>query len=320
MSGVAREVTSLPDVAFNRNQIQKGSKSFSFASFFFSSLERQGAWALYAWCRYCDDQIDQADNAQAALQALEDLERETRACYQPGFTSNNPVFQSMTWVVRAFQIPQKYPLDLLRGMRLDVEDRGFETLSELEDYCYCVAGVVGLMMCHVMGVNRTEALSNAVAMGQAMQLTNICRDVDQDLKINRIYFPREWLRELGFETANPATLRTQFAADRGRKNWQVLSERALVRADELYAEGLVGLNALSFRAALAVAIAARVYRKIGTKVRRQGVRAWDSRAYTTLPEKLWTATCASVAVAGRLLSRIWRPWSPRTIDVIWGKS
>lgn len=311
---------ALPDVAFNRDQIQKGSKSFSFASFFFSPLERQGAWALYAWCRYCDDQIDQASGPTEALQALADLETQTRACYRPGFSTQNPVFQSLHWVVREFQIPEKYPMDLLRGMRMDVEDQGFETLAQLEDYCYCVAGVVGLMMCHVMGLSRTEALSNAVAMGSAMQLTNISRDVDQDLKISRIYFPREWLRDAGFQTADRAQLLKDFAADPGRQQWLALSERALSRADVLYAEGVQGLNALSFRAALAVAIAARVYRKIGVKVRSQGVRAWDQRAYTTLPEKLWTATCATLMVARRLVDRIWRRWQPRPIDTIWGQT
>lgn len=300
-------------VGFSRDQIRKGSKSFSFASFFFSKTEREGAWLLYSWCRACDDRIDQAPSAEAQLQALADLERDTRRAARGDQTLTDPVFQGLAVVLREFQIPEKYPLDLLRGMRMDVEGREYQTLEELEEYCYCVAGVVGLMMCHVMGLSDSRALSNAVAMGSAMQLTNICRDVEDDLALGRIYIPTDFLLEAGLTRAN-------FATSAGRARWPALTARLLDAADERYRHGVAGLRYLSFRAALAVAIAGRVYRRIGVKVRARGERAWENRTYTRLPEKLATALIATADVGRRLFTRLWRPWRPARIDRVWGQT
>lgn len=302
-------------VDYGRRQIQVGSKSFSFASFFFSERERQGAWLLYSWCRYCDDEIDRAASPTEALARLSALEELTHAACHGDMALEHPVFQGLRWVTREFQIPEKYPLDLLRGMRMDVEGRSYENLAELEDYCYCVAGVVGLMMCHVMGLSRTEALSNAVALGSAMQLTNICRDVDQDLALGRVYFPRQWLREAGI--ADGPDLLHNFAAPEARKKWASLAARLLRVADERYQHGILGLDSLSFRAALAVGIAGRVYRQIGVKVLAHGDQAWDHRCYTRLDEKLWVAAQAVVDIGWRLFHRMWNRWQPQPISAVW---
>lgn len=294
-----------------------GSKSFSFASFFFSKKERQAAWLLYSWCRYCDDQIDQAADPTVALRALNNLELKTRQAFDSSVELPEPVFEGLRWIATEFSIPPKYPLDLLRGMRMDVEGRSYQNLAELEDYCYCVAGVVGLMMCHIMGLSRSEALNNAVSMGSAMQLTNICRDFDKDLKIQRIYVPREWLWEAGFEER---TLFTDFGSPEGRKKWPALAARLLAVADERYQHGVLGLPSLSFRAALAVAIAGKVYREIGIKVLARGPKAWDDRSYTRLAEKLRLAALAVVDVSRRLAHRIWTRWEPKPIGRVWGES
>lgn len=300
-------------LAFARDQIRHGSKSFAFASFFFSPRERAGAWLLYSWCRACDDRIDRAPDARSALRALQELESATLAAAR-GTPSTDPVFQGLAIVLKEFGIPEKYPLDLLRGMRMDVEGRRYETLEELEEYCYCVAGVVGLMMCHVMGLSDERALPHAVALGSAMQLTNICRDIDEDLKLGRVYVPTEFLKAAGLED------REVFASRAGRARWPLVTDRLLDVADARYATGIAGLKYLSFRAAMAVAIAGRVYRRIGVKVRRRRERAWDQRSYTHFSEKLWTAATAAVDVACRLSTRIWRRWRPVRIDRVWGQS
>lgn len=304
--------TGLDLVSHGREQIQKGSKSFAFASFFFSQTERVGAWLLYSWCRACDDRIDQAPNREAQLAALAELERDTARAARFDETLTDPVFRGLAVVMRDFAIPEKYALDLLRGMRMDVEDREYQSLDELEEYCYCVAGVVGLMMCHVMGLSDSRALSNAVAMGSAMQLTNICRDIEDDLKMGRIYVPTEYLKEAGLTRDN-------FGSPIGRAQWPMLTGRLLDAADERYRHGVAGLTYLPFRAALAVAIAGRVYRRIGVKVRARGEDAWKNRIYTRLPEKLGTALLATVDVGRRLISRLWRPWRPVKIESVWGQ-
>lgn len=314
-SSLSAEIqSSCPEelVTFSRDQIQAGSKSFNFASFFFSQKERRGAWLLYSWCRFCDDEIDRTTTPDEAQKALIYLLEQTAAAYHSERTLTHPAFAGLQWVVREFGIPEKYPRDLLRGMRMDVEGQGFETLEDLEDYCYCVAGVVGLMMCHIMGVSRNEALANAVAMGSAMQLTNISRDVDQDFAMGRIYFPKQWLQQLGIQPKD-------FNSAENRQYWHPLALRLLEVADQRYQVGVQGLNSLSFRAALAVAIAGSVYRQIGVKVKHHGPRAWDQRRYVGKFEKIGLAVKAAVMVACRLVSRLWKPWRATPIQGVWGE-
>src|SRR5690606_15809209 len=141
------------------------------------------------------------------------------------------------------------------------------TLRELSRYCYRVAGVVGLMMCNVMGVKDEAALDNAVHLGMAMQLTNICRDVAEDWERGRLYLPADLLADCG-------------APDLARELGGAFPERAvapvarvlrvlLTHADRLYRSGDRGLAALPWRSALAVRTARRVYAAIGERVAAQ---------------------------------------------------
>lgn len=262
----------------HKNVIRKGSKSFSMASFFFSDSEKLAAWKLYSWCRYCDDQIDEASSVEEAGGRLRNLYQDVWLFNVREGVSNFQI-QGMKEVVHQYQIPLKYPLDLLRGMGMDVTSTRFESLRDLEDYCYCVAGTVGLMMCHVLGVRSDEALAHAVAMGKAMQLTNICRDLKEDWERGRFYIPQDWLRESSmtekelFEKSPPLAL-LEF------------QEKLLKRADELYREGHDGLRYLSVRSAWAVMIAAKIYSEIGARIRQAPSKSLQNRTYVPKLKKV----------------------------------
>jgi len=303
-------------VSYSKKTIQKGSKSFSLASFFFAEHERTGSWLLYSWCRYADDLIDKAENKNEALVRLESLLVQTKKC----FDINVPIelfetteLKGLAVVVREFQIPEKYALDLLRGMRMDIEGREYHTIEELLDYCYCVAGTVGLMMCHIMGLSRSEALDNAVCMGNAMQLTNISRDVLDDWNLGRIYFPQSWLKEYGLNKEN-------FNLPDSRRLWSLMTQRLLKVAEKNYLIGRKGFDALPFRAAWAVAIAEQVYSKIGEKVLNKKEKAWDKRCYVTLIEKIFISILVTIQISIRFLPRIFYPWKPEPIQKIWSQT
>lgn len=296
-------------VAFSCQEIKKGSKSFAFASFFLSPRERAGAWLLYSFCRYCDDQIDHATEPKTALVQLEQDVHETLSSL---VAVANPHLEGLRLVCSEFKIPHKYPLDLLRGMRMDVEGRRYQTLEELQDYCYCVAGVVGLMMCHIMGVSHEKALDHAVSLGSAMQLTNISRDVMDDWKMGRIYFPLRWLAAADLSVA-------EFGSPRGQAFWAVWAEQLLNEAQNQYQHGRQGLSYLSPKAALACGIASSVYSRIGQKVLRRKSMAWHRRCFVPLYEKIVLALLEGFRLA---LTR-WQAqssWTPTPIQNIWSKS
>jgi phytoene synthase len=234
---------------------------------------------VYAWCRRADDAVDELPQAQARL-ALERLERELGEVYA-GVQQSDPLLDGFATVVKRFGIPQQYPRELLLGMRMDVEQAVYRTLSDLYLYCYRVAGTVGLMMCHVMGVRHPKALKHAVHLGIGMQLTNICRDVCEDWQRQRLYLPRELLDQGRL----PSLARGSFPMGLS-DTFAHAMRRLLSEADRFYASGDAGLAFLSFRCRWAVFVARLVYSRIGSLLLARGCDATLGRAYVPLKTKL----------------------------------
>lgn len=293
----------------SRAVMAAGSQSFDFAAKALPEWQREGARYLYVWCRHCDDRVDMAPSLAEKLVNVRRLEEQTKLSWID-LPPEDLVFRAFRQVCSGYNIPREYPLDLLEGMRADAEGRRYETLADLELYCYQVAGTVGLMMCHVMGVSNPAALHHAVDLGIAMQLTNIARDVREDYEQGRVFLPLAWLREASIpeeELMNPA----HRAALVGVVN------RLLEHAARKYASGERGLRFLHWRSALAIRVAAGVYSGIGREVLRRGPRAWDDRCFTTKLTKIRLALGAALRSAAELPARARRPWAARPIETLW---
>lgn len=260
-----------------RKRFIKGSKSFSLAANFFPSELLEATLQLYAWCRYCDDKIDQTPSPKKALLQLKYIQKKTSAALKGHLNKNLP-FLAFQKIVQKYKIPHWYPLEFLRGMKMDVEQQQYENWNQLSLYCYRVAGVVGAMMVYLMGVKNHLALLHAVALGIAMQLTNIARDIWEDWKKGKIYLPLEWLLEKGIRIEELTHLKNRNSL------FQVLT-RLLDLADHYYALGRKGLKYLSFRCALGVNIAAYIYAEIGHQIRLKGISDLEKRVIISLGRK-----------------------------------
>jgi phytoene synthase len=298
-----------------RWMIQKGSKSFSLAARLFDPATRDAAFFLYGWCRYCDDQVDQAgasvtrDELYLRLRALKE---KTAAAFSSA-PQQEPVFVALQYIVHRYGIPSHYALELIEGMAMDVRATEYTSLKELLLYCYRVAGTVGLMMAHVMGLRDEGALKHAADLGIAMQLTNIARDVVEDAALGRIYLPAAWLSEAKIAPA-------EIAAPEHREKLAMLALRLLREAERYYRSGDQGLWHLSFRCACAVAAARNVYSEIGAMLRRKGSRAWDERTYVTGARKICVVVKALASLLRSAPARIARPWSPAPLRMVWKAS
>lgn len=267
--------------------IRLGSRTFALASALFDRPTRDAAHLLYAWCRYCDDRIDGEElgmhptrgSYEVRKRSLQEMHSETRKALS-GEEIHHPVFLGLQNVALHYRIPSEYCFELLDGFRMDVEGRTYETIDELVEYCYHVAGTVGSMMAHVMGVRSARGLRCAAHLGIALQLTNISRDVLDDAQAGRVYLPQRWLERAGLT-------RNSVADPGARSSLAGVVGSVLEVADRFYDSGERGLDELSFRCAWAVAVARGLYRDIGVIVRRRGVRAWDERAVVSRPRKLW---------------------------------
>lgn len=300
VSATDREIESLA-----RDAIAEGSKSFALASLLFRPHMKAHAHMLYAWCRHCDDVIDgqnlgftePTEDGKPHIPRQHDLDHLTTQTLRAigGEPVSEPAFKALQRVVLDTQMPREHPLDLLTGFRMDVQQRHYETLEDTLEYCYHVAGVVGVMMAIIMGVkpNDYETLHRASDLGIAFQLTNICRDIIDDAEIGRVYLPAAWLREAGVDPA-PASL----LDPANREAVWAVALRVLEEADRYYRSSGPGVRRLPIRAGFAVAAARGVYRDIGRVVRKRGTAAWDERARTSRRRKLVLAGLGCMQGAG----------------------
>jgi len=291
--------------------IRSGSKSFASAARLFDARTRASVHLLYAWCRACDDAIDgQAlghrpahAGSTPAGDTLARLRAETQRALE-GRASPDPVFQGLQRVAERHAIPHHHFFELLDGFAMDVAGRSYDTLEETLDYCYHVAGVVGVMMSMIMGPHDEETLDRAAELGIAFQLTNIARDVIEDARVGRIYLPQRWLDLAGVPPSD-------IDAPKFRPALFQVVRRLLAVADTFYDASVPGIARLPLRAGWAVESARIIYREIGREVVRRGPAAWDQRV-TTSPGRKVAAIGQGVLSLARAHTRTSVPPRPST--------
>ena len=265
--------------------IAAGSKSFRFASQIFDLTTRERSWLLYAWCRACDDITDGqtlGHDAQAPDkpgERLAFLRTNTDAALAGKPTGLVP-FDALATVAAEVAIPAYLPHDHLAGFARDANGWSPADEEELLSYCYQVAGAVGVMMAHVMGVPAAErdTLDRASDLGIAFQLANIARDIVDDAKVGRTYLPADWLAAEGLTGAD-------LSVPEHRPALASITRRLADLAERYRRSSKVGAAQLPFRSRWAVLAAAGIYGEVATRAVTLGTRAWDRRISISKAEK-----------------------------------
>jgi phytoene synthase len=304
--------------AYSETAIRQGSKSFAKAAMLFDPQIRESVMMLYAWCRHCDDVIDgqtlghgqQEMSIAEKMARLRMLQEETdRICN--GQSSAIPAFAALAQVVRTHRIERRHLFGLLEGFGLDAEEARFVTLDDTLHYCYHVAGVVGVMMAKIMGATDREVLHRAADLGIAFQLTNIARDVFEDMQVGRCYLPEAWLARSGI-TRETMHLPQHHAA------LHALACELVELAEHYYASARIGMAQLPWRCAWAIASALLIYRDIGLRVRAAQPAAWNGRMQVSGAGKL-AHVCRGWFVATAAVARRRRP-APAARTGLWTKA
>ncbi len=234
----------------------------------------RSAHAVYWFCRFTDDLVDEAPNptqAEIDLEAWSVLLESALA----GGVAAHPVLRVFLDTVERHSIPHEYPRELVNGMRMDLRITRYATFDDLRLFCYRVASVVGLMMSHVIGFDadcRDEVLARAADLGVAMQLTNILRDIGEDLRRGRVYLPQEDL--LRFSVPESALL-----SRTGGDAFIELMRFEAARARCFYDSSQPGIALLNPSGRFAVAIASDVYRAILDRIEAARYDVFTRRAY-----------------------------------------
>lgn len=305
MSVSAPDLLSKRDLAACRESLRHGSRSFHAASHLLPMSLRDGATALYGFCREADDAIDQTDRPAEALVLL----RERLRCLHAGVPFDLACDRAFSAVVRRYGIPEEIPAALLEGFAWDAENRQYTDFPSLLSYAARVAGTVGVMMACVMGVEEPRLLARASDLGVAMQLTNIARDVGEDARAGRLYLPLAWLEAEGIDASE------WMAAPVFGPGIARVVARLLKAADTLYRKAEDGIAGLPLACRPAMYAARYLYAGIGHQVARNGFDSVSTRARVSRPRKLWYLTRAIAATPG-LPSRDHSPTVPEAMFLV----
>ncbi len=274
-------IEAAADRAACRALLADGSRSFHAASHLLPLKVREGATALYAFCRLADDAVDVegGPTGPGRAAALARLRVRLDRAYA-GTPIAVPADRAFAVTVARHAIPRELPEALLEGLAWDAEGRRYETLEDLHGYAARVAGSVGVMMAVLMGVRDAAALARACDLGAAMQLTNIARDIGEDARAGRLYLPLAWLREERID-ADAFLAAPSFTPAVGR-----LAARLLAEAERLYAAGTRGIGALPLACRPGIGAARLLYAAIGDEVARRGHDSVATRAVVPTRTKL----------------------------------
>src|ERR1700733_12043881 len=212
------------------NRIARAAHSSFYLAFFGLRKEKRNALcALYAFMRLIDDVSDEPGDLESKRQALARW-RGMLDQAGGGQTNGHAVLPALADTIERFQIPTRYFHDLILGAEMDLTVSTYATFDRLSEYCYRVAGTVGLTCLHVFGFSDPKAPDLAERLGLAFQLTNIIRDVGSDYAMGRIYLPQEDLDRFGIraeELRGPITPNLQeLLAFEAERAWQMYQEGA----------------------------------------------------------------------------------------------
>jgi 15-cis-phytoene synthase len=267
-------------------------RSFHWARKFLSPNHARRATQLYQFCRYIDDLADEATTPESAGVAL----ARARDAIRIGHSTDLVIEQAIL-LFRECEISSEIPLALIEGVTTDLHNVRIHDVEALLQYCFRVAGTVGLMMSHALETHHPAALKHAIDLGMAMQLTNICRDVAADALMNRRYIPSSMLGDISPE----ALIKPDPALQPQLK--RCINE-LLSLANIYYRSADDGLAYLPLRARYAILIAGRVYGSIGIKLRARSCDYWTERVVVHKSEKI-RVTVATVA-ASSVQAWFWR--------------
>ena len=251
------------------NSLKKHGKSFYWASFFLPKRNKDAATKLYSICRFFDDLAD--DNSEDQTKIL------TGEFKKICDDLSHPINEFFT----SHNLPIKILGDLVDGLVKDQTDVRIKNEKELIQYAYQVAGTVGLMMSPLIMVNNNKANKHAIDLGIAMQLTNIARDIYEDALMNRIYLPQDWISNTDISEL------TDISSNKDLIQIKSAIKRLILLSETYYKNGFAGMRYIPLKTRLAIFFAAKIYRAIGQKIKKNRYEYSYKRIYVSTIEKLF---------------------------------
>lgn len=263
-----------------KDKAAKSGSSFYYSFMFLPSEKRRAITALYAFCREVDDVVDENSDENVARSTLAWWHTEVTAIYEG--TPQHPVTRALKPVVKQYNLPQEHFHEIIDGMEMDLQQHQYVDFKALQQYCYRVASVVGLLTAEIFGYTDRNTLKYAHDLGLAFQLTNIIRDVGEDARRGRIYLPLGELALFGVHV-------NDILDNKESEDFQKLMQFQIDRAQRYYKRALEQLPAADRKAQRTGLIMAAIYRATLEEIVTSGCHVLKERVSLTPLRKLWLA-------------------------------
>lgn len=264
-------------------------KTFYLGTLLMPKEKSKAIWAIYAWCRLTDELVDGAKAKYTTKETLVEWEQQLESIF-----AGYPLDDTDVALVDTIQ---SYPMgiqpfrDMIAGQRMDLVKNRYQTFAELELYCYRVAGTVGLMSNAVLGIGVDQngvpweknqpiyvPTQEAIALGLAMQLTNILRDVGEDMQRDRIYLPLEDLHAFNYTEA-------ELLAGVNDDRWKGMMKFQIQRARDYYRQAEQGIRYLIRDSRLPVWASLMLYQGILSEIEANDYDVFNKRAFVPKYQK-----------------------------------
>lgn len=265
-------------------------RTFYLAIRFLPNQKQRDIFAIYSLCRCLDNLVDEMEGKKDKNEIVDKIfewKSNLERVYENKYWGTNPVLSAFANTLNERNIPIDFPFLLIDGIMMDLTKDRYQNFEELYDYSYKVASVVGLMVSEVFGYTDKEALSYAVDLGIAMQLTNILRDVGEDLERGRIYLPADEMNQFGVREGD--LLQHKMSA-----NFVDFMKFQIERARTYYNRAEIGIAMLSKDSRLPVYLAHINYSRILDAIVENQYQVFSRRAHlntiqklTALPKCFW---------------------------------
>ena len=254
--------------------------SFYYAFLFLPAPRRAAITAFYAFCREVDDVVDDAVDVGVAAAKLAWWSQEVSNAFQG--KPSHPAMRALLPHAANYRVEERHLQDVIAGCRMDLEQTRYLDFPSLERYCHLVAGIVGEVSARIFGQEAAQTTQYAHTLGQALQLTNIIRDVGEDAMRGRIYIPINELQE--FNVKAHEVLKRQYS-DR----FTVLMQFQARRAHTLYDQALTLLPESDRRSQKPGLMMASIYRTLLREIEATQFQVLHQRVRLTPLRKLWLA-------------------------------
>lgn len=269
----------LPQEYCQQKAAQSGS-SFYYSFLFLPDNQRRAMTALYAFCREVDDVVDECLDVAVARVKLHWWRDEIHRLFAGA--PQHPVTKALAEPIKHFKLPAEHFLEIIDGMEMDLDYNSYPSFKELSLYCHRVASMVGIMSVEIFGYENKETLKYAHELGMAFQLTNILRDIGEDIQRGRLYIPAD-------EMARFNVTSDDIAQKRMTDNVRQLLQFQAQRAQEYYSLAFSHLPDVDRYRQRSGIIMAAIYQTLLTEIGKANYQVLTQRIALTPIRKLWIA-------------------------------